>query len=102
MAAPSGQFAAGRYLGVLVGILAVLYALVFFTGDSPTPKLGLDLEGGTTVTLQARTTDGNPPSREALDQARHAWAAVQGRHRSHPRPRRFGSRRHGTDRARRT
>jgi preprotein translocase subunit SecD len=70
VAAPSGQLPVGRYLGVLVGILAVLYALVFFTGDKPTPKLGLDLEGGTTVTLQARTTDGKPPSGEALDQAR--------------------------------
>ncbi len=70
MAAPSGQLPVGRYLGSLVGIFVVLYALVFFTGDSATPKLGLDLQGGTTVTLQARTTDGNPPSREALDQAR--------------------------------
>jgi preprotein translocase subunit SecD len=70
VAAPSGQLPVGRYLGALVGILAVFYALVFFTGDSATPKLGLDLQGGTTVTLQARTTDGNDPSREALDQAR--------------------------------
>ena len=52
MAAPSGQLPVARYLGALVGILAVLYALVFFTGDSPNPRLGLDLQGGTTVTLQ--------------------------------------------------
>ncbi len=70
MAAPSGHLPVGRYLASLAGIVAVLYALVFFTGDSPTPKLGLDLQGGTTVTLQARTEDGQPPSREALDQAR--------------------------------
>lgn len=70
MAAPSGHLPVGRYLASLAGIVAVLYALVFFTGDSPTPRLGLDLQGGTTVTLQARTEDGQPPSREALDQAR--------------------------------
>jgi preprotein translocase subunit SecD len=60
----------GRYLGALAGILVILYALVFFTGDSSTPKLGLDLEGGTQVTLQAQTTDGKPPSSAALNQAR--------------------------------
>ena len=70
MAAPSGSLPIGRYLGALVGILAILYALVFFTGDSPKPKLGLDLEGGTQVTLQAKTTDGKPPGSASLDQAR--------------------------------
>jgi preprotein translocase subunit SecD len=70
VAAPSGSLPIGRYLGALAGILVILYALVFFTGDSPTPKLGLDLEGGTQVTLQAKTTDNKPPSSEALDQAR--------------------------------
>jgi len=70
VAAPSGQLRVGRYLGALAGLFVVLYALVFFTGDSATPKLGLDLQGGTTVTLRARTEDGRPPSREALDQAR--------------------------------
>ncbi|KZF05156.1 preprotein translocase subunit SecD [Rhodococcus sp. EPR-157] len=50
--------------------MAVVYALVFFTGDkSPTPKLGIDLEGGTRVTLTARTPDGSSPSRESLAQA---------------------------------
>ena len=70
MAAPSGSLPIGRYLGALAGIFVILYALVFFTGDSPTPKLGLDLEGGTQVTLQAQTTDNKPPSSAALDQAR--------------------------------
>ncbi len=70
MAAPSGSLPVGRYLGALAGILVVLYALMFFTGDSSTPKLGLDLEGGTQVTLQAQTTDNKPPSSAALDQAR--------------------------------
>jgi preprotein translocase subunit SecD len=70
VAAPSGSLPVGRYLGALAGILVILYALVFFTGDSSAPKLGLDLEGGTQVTLQAQTTDNKPPSSAALDQAR--------------------------------
>jgi len=70
VAAPSGPLRIGRYLGALGGLFVLLYALVFFTGDSPTPKLGLDLQGGTTVTLTARTENGQAPSREALDQAR--------------------------------
>jgi preprotein translocase subunit SecD len=53
--------------GVLV---AAIYALVFFTGDkSPTPKLGIDLQGGTRVTLTARTPDGNRPSKDSLAKA---------------------------------
>jgi preprotein translocase subunit SecD len=52
-------------------IVVALYALVFFTGDGkPNPKLGIDLQGGTRVTLTARTTDGSEPPRESLDQAR--------------------------------
>lgn len=70
MAAPSGQLPIARYLGALFGLLVLLYLLVFFTGDSPTPRLGLDLQGGTTVTLAARTENGQAPSREALDQAK--------------------------------
>jgi preprotein translocase subunit SecD len=70
VAAPSGSLPVGRYLGVLAGMLVILYALVFFTGDSVTPKLGLDLEGGTQVTLQAQTTDNRDPSSASLDQAR--------------------------------
>src|SRR5690606_20998198 len=42
----------------------------FFTGDnSPTPKLGIDLQGGTRVTLTARTPDGNRPSQDSLNEA---------------------------------
>ncbi len=70
MAAPTGQFRAGRYIGALVAMMAVLYALVFFTGSSPTPKLGLDLEGGTTVTLTAKTSNGKPPAKAELETAR--------------------------------
>lgn len=71
MAPPAGRFRPWRYLAVFAGIVALLYSLVFLTGSGqPTPKLGIDLQGGTRVTLTARTVDGRPPSRESLDQAR--------------------------------
>ncbi|PXY19231.1 protein translocase subunit SecD [Prauserella muralis] len=71
MAPPAGQIRPGRYLTFFVLIVAVLYSLVFLTGDGkPTPKLGIDLQGGTRVTLTARTPDGNDPTREQLQQAR--------------------------------
>jgi preprotein translocase subunit SecD len=73
--APSGQLRVGRYIGVLLAILVAIYALVFFTGtgslqDKLTPRLGLDLEGGTTVTLIARTPSGQAPSKASLETAR--------------------------------
>src|ERR671933_178556 len=61
---------ARRYFGVLVVLLAALYALVFLTGSSRTPALGLDLRGGTTVTLTAKTPDGRAPSQADLELAR--------------------------------
>jgi preprotein translocase subunit SecD len=71
VAPPAGRFRPWRNLAIFAGIVALLYALVFLTGGGhPTPKLGIDLQGGTRVTLTARTVDGRPPSRESLDQAR--------------------------------
>ncbi|MGH3864593.1 MAG: protein translocase subunit SecD [Pseudonocardiaceae bacterium] len=71
MAPPAGRLRPWRNLAFFAGIVVVLYSLVFFTGGrGPTPKLGIDLQGGTRVTLTARTVDGRPPSRESLDQAR--------------------------------
>jgi preprotein translocase subunit SecD len=64
------QLPARRYFGALVLIIAVMYALIFFTGDRRTPQLGLDLQGGTTVTLTARTPDGKAPDRQDLELAR--------------------------------
>ncbi len=59
-----------RSLTAFAVIVAALYALVFFTGDkSPTPELGIDLQGGTRVTLTARTPDGSTPSQDSLRQA---------------------------------
>jgi preprotein translocase subunit SecD len=71
VAPPAGKVRPWRNLAIFAGIVAILYSLVFFTGGgNPTPKLGIDLQGGTRVTLTARTVDGRPPSRESLDQAR--------------------------------
>jgi preprotein translocase subunit SecD len=59
-----------RYLALFLVLLIGAFALVFFTGDKQAkPKLGIDLQGGTRVTLTARTPDGSPPTREALTQA---------------------------------
>jgi preprotein translocase subunit SecD len=71
VAPPAGRFRPWRNLAIFAGIVAFLYSLVFFTGSrDATPKLGIDLQGGTRVTLTARTVDGRPPPRESLDQAR--------------------------------
>src|SRR3954465_3802415 len=61
---------ASRYFGTVVLIVAILYALIFFTGKSHTPQLGLDLRGGTTVTLTARTPSGKAPAQQDLELAR--------------------------------
>ena len=61
---------AARYFGAFIAIVALLYGLIFFTGTARTPQLGLDLRGGTTVTLTARTPDGEPPAPEDLELAR--------------------------------
>lgn len=71
MAPPEGHISPWRYLATFVGVVAVLYSLVFFTGEGKaTPELGIDLQGGTRVTLTARTPDGSQPTPEQLDQAR--------------------------------
>jgi protein-export membrane protein, SecD/SecF family len=70
VATTPGQIRPWRYLAVFVALMAALYALVFFTGDrNPYPKLGIDLQGGTRVNLQARTADGGLPPRDQLVQA---------------------------------
>ncbi|MFZ2528778.1 MAG: protein translocase subunit SecD [Rhodococcus sp. (in: high G+C Gram-positive bacteria)] len=70
MAPSNGSVHPARSLALFGAILVALYALVFFTGDkSPTPKLGIDLQGGTRVTLTARTPDGTSPSQDSLRQA---------------------------------
>ena len=70
MASPSAPVHPYRYLTLFLVLLIGAYLLVFLTGDKHAkPKLGIDLQGGTRVTLTARTPDGSPPSRESLAQA---------------------------------
>ncbi|WP_175438800.1 MULTISPECIES: protein translocase subunit SecD [Micromonospora] len=78
MAPPQGQMRPGRQLAVLGLIFVVLYLLVFFSGgasggwkDRLEPRLGLDLVGGTRLTLEAtNTVDGKPPTADNLEEAR--------------------------------
>lgn len=70
MASSSTPVHPARYLAIFLVLLIGAFALVFFTGDKqPDPKLGIDLQGGTRVTLTARTPDGSAPTPEALKQA---------------------------------
>jgi preprotein translocase subunit SecD len=65
-----------RYLAVFLVMLVGTYLLIFLTGSKQAePKLGIDLQGGTRVTLTARTPDGSKPTREALDQAQQIISA---------------------------
>lgn len=70
MASSSAPVHPARYLTLFLVLLVGVYLLVFLTGDKKgEPKLGIDLQGGTRVTLTARTPDGSPPTRESLNQA---------------------------------
>ncbi|WP_461480053.1 protein translocase subunit SecD [Mycobacterium sp. HUMS_1102779] len=76
MASSSAPVRPARYLSVFLILLVGLYLLVFLTGNKrAAPKLGIDLQGGTRVTLTARTPDGSAPSREALAQAQQIISA---------------------------
>ena len=76
MASSSAPVHPARYLSVFLFLLIGVYLLVFLTGDKQAaPKLGIDLRGGTRVTLTARTPDGSRPSREALAQAQQIIGA---------------------------
>ncbi|MCW3819704.1 protein translocase subunit SecD [Micromonospora sp. DR5-3] len=78
MAPPQGQMRPGRQLAVLGLVFVVLYLLVFFSGgasggwkDRLEPRLGLDLIGGTRLTLEAtNSVDGKPPTAANLEEAR--------------------------------
>src|SRR5215475_5691911 len=64
-----------RYLFALGAIFIVLLAILIFGGSGSlhqkfSPKLGLDLAGGSELTLKAQTPDGKNPSSDSLEQAR--------------------------------
>ena len=55
-------------IGVFILLLIVVYGFIFFTGNrSATPQLGIDLQGGTRVTL---VPQGATPTQDQLQQAR--------------------------------
>ncbi|WP_349666532.1 protein translocase subunit SecD [Actinomadura xylanilytica] len=58
----------GRTLLALFAVIAALIGVMLLQGR-PVPKLGLDLAGGTTVTLTAKTTSGKSPPSSQMDQA---------------------------------
>ena len=70
MAPPAGTLRVGRYFAALLAILAVLYAIVFWPGERHSPKLGLDLVGGTQVIFTARSTNGKAPTSSQMTQAK--------------------------------
>ncbi|MGX5694652.1 protein translocase subunit SecD [Agromyces soli] len=58
------------WLGVIiVGLFAINAAGVIWGGGSWTPKLALDLEGGTQIILEPKLESGQSASQEQLDQA---------------------------------
>ena len=57
-----------RPLGALALILVVLYGTMALLGEW-SPRLGLDLRGGTSITLSARTTDGTDVTDDSMRQA---------------------------------
>lgn len=69
MAPPAGTLRVGRYFLALLALIAVMYAIVFWPGQRHTPKLGLDLEGGTQVIFTARTPGGGTPPGSSMRQA---------------------------------
>jgi len=76
VASSSAPVHPARYLTLFLVLLVGVYLLVFLTGDKQAKaKLGIDLQGGTRVTLTARTPDGSAPTREALNQAQQIISA---------------------------
>ncbi len=60
----------GRYFLSLLIIFIVLFGLVFLPGQRHTPKLGLDLEGGKQIVLQAKKPGGGIPTPASMAVAR--------------------------------
>jgi preprotein translocase subunit SecD len=67
---PAGTLRVGRYFLTLLALLAVIYGIVFWPNQRHTPKLGLDLVGGTQVIFTAKTDAGKTPSKASMTQAK--------------------------------
>lgn len=65
----AGTLRVGRYFAALFALFVVLYGIVFWPHQPRTPKLGLDLEGGTQVILKA-DANGKTPSKGSMNLAR--------------------------------
>jgi preprotein translocase subunit SecF len=77
VASPSAPVHPARYLTVFLILVIGGYLLVFLTGDKRVaPKLGIDLQGGTRVTLTARTLTVQP--RHAMRCPRRGRSLVPG------------------------
>ena len=73
MAGPTPAPKPGRSLAIIAALLILMYAgMLLLQGTKPTPKLGLDLQGGTSVTLTARLPEGENGqiTKSAMDQAK--------------------------------
>jgi preprotein translocase subunit SecD len=60
----------GGLVLLIVVLIGIVGAGVWKGGWQSSPKLALDLEGGTQMILQASTTDGSPIDSDSMDQAR--------------------------------
>lgn len=69
MAPPTRSVRPGRTLAAFFAALVVLAGVMFLVDHSPAPKLGLDLQGGTSITLTARATAGSKVTSEAMNTA---------------------------------
>jgi preprotein translocase subunit SecD len=73
VAGPTPAPKPGRSLAIIAALLILMYAgMLLLQGTKPTPKLGLDLQGGTSVTLTARLPEGENGqiTKSAMDQAK--------------------------------
>jgi preprotein translocase subunit SecD len=68
VASPSNVPKPGRTLFALFAVIAILAGIALLQGQTK-PKLGLDLAGGTTVTLTAKTEKGKNPPSDLMNQA---------------------------------
>jgi preprotein translocase subunit SecD len=73
VAGPTPAPKPGRSLAIIAALIILMYAgMLLLQGTKPTPKLGLDLQGGTSVTLTARLPEGEKGqiTKSAMDQAK--------------------------------